>query len=670
MLTLVFKSVPRTMRHVVLGGAALFVYQAPVLAEKVKTESFAAGTITEVITINGDHSQLAETGNSRLVLDKEMRQFNRDNIGDALNLLSGVTLSTNSRNEKMIAVRGFDSREVPLFIDGIPVYVPYDGYVDLDRFTTLDLSAIQVAKGFSSVAYGPNTLGGAINLVSRKPVNAFEGNLSAGFSSGNERKVSANIGTNQESWYLQAGTSYVQSDDFPLSSDFVPTASEDGGDRNNAHRKDTKQSLKIGLTPNDTDEYSLSYQHQTGEKGQPPSTDAESARYWQWPAWDKESVYFISNTTLSNTEILKVRLYQDQFNNEVNSYTDGSYTTLKTSGRGSVGTGRSLYEDQTTGGSVELQSNYVNAHTLRVVSHFKTDRHQEFDGAGDKNTDHKDKLLSFAVEDNISLTDMLSLSVGASWHELTPKTVYNKGNDYSVPKSSTANDAQIGLFYDYSNKARFYLTTAKKTRLPSLKDRYSQRLGTFIENPDLQAEESINYEIGYQGNPWQGAQMSAAIFYSDISNKIQAVANVQDTLEQMQNVGEVRSSGIELGVSDTLTSWLELGANYTYIDLDNISDSTQRLTDVPKNKFTAHALIQPIEAVDIIAFIEYNSKRWASNTLELSGFITLNLKVAYQVHDNISLEAGVNNLNDENYSLADGFPSAGRQWFLNASYQF
>ena len=60
----------------------------------------------------------------------------------------------------MISVRGFDSRQVPLFIDGIPVYVPYDGYVDFNRFSTADLAAIQVAKGFSSMAYGPNTLGG------------------------------------------------------------------------------------------------------------------------------------------------------------------------------------------------------------------------------------------------------------------------------------------------------------------------------------------------------------------------------------------------------------------------------------------------------------------------------------------------------------------------------
>jgi iron complex outermembrane recepter protein len=60
-----------------------------------------------------------------------------------LPVLSGVSLSTNSHNEKTVAIRGFDARKVPQCIDGIPVYVPYDGYVDFKRFTTADLAAIQ-----------------------------------------------------------------------------------------------------------------------------------------------------------------------------------------------------------------------------------------------------------------------------------------------------------------------------------------------------------------------------------------------------------------------------------------------------------------------------------------------------------------------------------------------
>ncbi len=661
---------PRFHLAALTAAIALALAHSPTYAaDSKKTDEFTLGAINVI----GKHSDIGEVGSTQVgsvVTSDEMSRFNRYTVGDALNLLPGVTTSVNSRNEKTIAVRGFDSRQVPLFIDGIPVYVPYDGYVDFNRFSTADLSTIQVSKGFSSVAYGPNTLGGAINLVSRKPVAALEGDVSIGFTEGAGQRTAANLGTNQGLWYLQTGLSYTESNGFPLSSDFDATKTESGGLRDNSQQRDSKMSLKLGLTPNDTDEYALSYYQQNGEKGQPPSTDPSVARYWQWPYWDKESLYFISKTALGDYESVKLRLYHDSFDNEVRSYTDNSYTTLKPSGKGSVGSGRSIYEDSTNGGSVELESTRLEAHTARLVAHYKADDHQELDANHLENTRFKDELVSFAAEDNIQLAPDWLLSLGAARHELSPEKVYSIGNPYSLPNKQVAHDAQSGLFYDWSESARVYATIAKKSRLPSLKDRYSQRLGTYIENPALKPEESINYEVGYQGSPWRGATAEAAIFYSDITDKIQSVANVSGKLSQMQNVGKVRSSGVELGLSGYVREWLELGGNYTYIDLENRSDSETKLTDVPKHKFTAFASVSPMQKVELIAYAEHNSSRWASNTLELSGFTTLNLKAAFTPIEGTTLETGVSNLSDQDYALSDGFPSPGRMWFANANYQF
>lgn len=632
-------------------------------------EPFSLGTIQVV----GQRVPIGEVGENQvasLLTRQDIREFNRDNVGDALNLLSGVTLSNNSRNEKTIAVRGFDSRQVPLFIDGIPVYVPYDGYVDFNRFTTADLAGIQVAKGFSSVAYGPNTLGGAINLISRKPTRTFEGDALIGFGSGTERQASANVGTNQGQWYLQAGLSALHNDGFPLSSDFVATPAEDGSLRNNSQRQDSKLSFKLGLTPNTSDEYALSYYRQNGEKGQPPSTDPAVARYWKWPYWDKESVYFVSKTALGAQENLKFRLYQDKYDNEVDTYTNDSYSVLKTSGAGSVSTGRSIYNDRTHGGSVELESYRLRSQTLRLVAQYKQDGHKESDANERVNTTFKDALVSFAAEDSIQLAPSYTLSLGLAHHELRPEEVYRAGNPYSLPDKQSANDVQAGLFFDQSATARLYATIARKSRMPTLKDRYSQRLGTYIENPGLQAEQSLNYEIGYQGKPLANTRAEAAIFYSNISDKIQSVANVSGTRSQMQNVGKVHASGIELGANSQLAQTVELGANYTYIDLDNVSDPSVKLTDVPASKITVNALYRPLAALQLIAWLEHDSSRWASNTVALPGFTSINLKAACKPINNVAIEAGITNLSDKNYSLADGFPNPGRMWFANANYQF
>ncbi|MEO7108492.1 MAG: TonB-dependent receptor, partial [Rhodoferax sp.] len=601
----------------------------------------------------------------------------RNTVGDALNLLPGVTLSNNSRNEKTIYVRGFDARQVPLFIDGIPLYVPYDGYVDFNRFSTSDLAGIQVAKGFSSVLYGPNALGGAINLISRKPKARLEGDATLGYGSGNERQTAVNVGSNQGNWYVQASASYAQADSFPLSTDFKPTSTEDGGQRENAYRKDSKGSVKVGLTPNASDEYALSYHSQNGVKGQPPSTDPTAARFWQWPYWNTSGVNFISKTLIGSSETLKARLYRDTYTNETDTFTNASYTTLKTSGSGSVSTGRSLYDDAVTGISIELESLRWNAHSVRLVTHYKEDEHKESDATGVTNASYKDALISYGAEDSIVLNPDLTLALGMAQHMLRPASVYNNSSSYGLPDTKTATNGQAGVYYDYTADTRLYATLAQKSHLPTLKDRYSQRLGSYIENPNLATERSINYEVGYQGTPWHGAKAQAALFYSDTYNKIQSafVGAIGSSCNasakcQMQNVGTVRTSGLELSLNAPLRRQLEAGASYTYLNLENVSNPTVRITDIPRQKLTAQLLYKATDVLDLVAFVEYNSSRWSSNVVELPDVTTLNFTASYQATKYITADLGVTNLADKNYQLADGFPNPGRMWFAKLRTQF
>lgn len=595
-------------------------------------------------------------------------QFQRDNIGDALNLVSGTTLATNSRNEKMISVRGFDARQVPLFIDGVPLYVPYDGYVDFDRFTTADLAGIQLAKGFSSVLYGPNALGGAINLLSARPTAPFAADVAVKTGSAGLRQVSFNAGTLQDHWFAQTGFAQNQSDGFNLSDDFVPTATEDGGRRDNASSKDRKWSVKLGYQPNDSDEYMLSYHDQHGEKGQPPSTEPAAARYWRWPYWDKRSLYFLSSTVLTATETLKVRLFHDRFDNEVQSFTDARYRTLKTSGKGSVGSGRSIYDDQSAGLSLELTSLAFAGQQLRLVSQFKQDEHMEFDGNATRNSELTDQLLSVAAEDNLQINDAWLLSAGIGLHRLTPQTVFSFGNPYSLPDAQQALNTQAGLFYQANACRELYWTYAAKTRMPTLKDRYSQRLGTFLENPDLTAEQSDNYEFGIRQQLGRQVQLEGAVFFSAISDKIQTVANVSGVKSQMQNVGRTRASGFEAAITAALNNHWRLGSNYSLTQLQNRADPAVKLTDVPRHKTFSYLRWQLNSPLALQLTHEYNSSRWINNSRELAGFSLVGFSMQYDWQQ-LAFSAGVNNLLDKNYALADGFPAAGRMSFAKIHYQ-
>ncbi|MER8353244.1 hypothetical protein, partial [Acinetobacter baumannii] len=83
------------------------------------------------------------------------------------------------------------------------------------------------------------------NLVTRKPVKPFEGDVRLGVGSGGERRASFNLGGNQGSWYYQLGASYLDADSFPLPRgfrDYKKQPTDTGSKRENADRTDKRLS--------------------------------------------------------------------------------------------------------------------------------------------------------------------------------------------------------------------------------------------------------------------------------------------------------------------------------------------------------------------------------------------------------------------------------------------
>ena len=59
----------------------------------------------------------------------------------------------------------------------------------------------------------------------------------------------------------------------------------------------------------------MTYVLQRGQKDVPPYAGTNSLvrpRFWQWPDWNKDSVYFVSNTPLHGSQYLKGRAYYDR----------------------------------------------------------------------------------------------------------------------------------------------------------------------------------------------------------------------------------------------------------------------------------------------------------------------------------------------------------------------
>ncbi len=637
-----------------------------------------AQTAVDTTAINNKVYQLGEvtiikTIDEESVRSDNMQKNNTNNVASSLKNLPSIILNNSgARNESSVYVRGFDIRSVPVFLDGIPVYIPYDGYVDLARFTTYDISKIDVSKGFSSMMYGANTLGGAINLISLKPTHKLEINSRAGMMSGDGYDAKLNIGNNLGKVYFQANFSYLKRDFIPLSANFDTTTLETNYKRDNSFHKDLKTSIKIGFTPNETDEYSINYIYSHGSKGNPVylgSDENTRVRFWQWPYWDKQSIYFISAKAIGSKTYLKVRFYYDKFKNKLSSFDDNTYTSQDR--RYAF---NSFYDDYTLGGNAELTRELGSYNTLKISAHLKNDNHSEHN-EGDDATHISDNTISFGLEDIFKPTERLTFIPGVSFNirQSLKAEFYNPvDNVISEHPVNTNNalNAQLATYYRFSESILANFNIAYKNRFATMKDRYSYRIGRALPNPELKSERALNLELATTFSVGQKLSIRPELFYSRLSNTIQLVSYVQDDLSQMQNTGSSEFAGADLSIIYQPLENLRFYSVYSYIKRTNLSNPEILFIDVPKNKLFASAEYDIAKKLFLYLSGEVLSERInSSDGLRVSsGYAIANAQVSYRFAKYLSVEAGVNNLFDKNYTIEEGYPEAGQNFYMALNF--
>ncbi|MDR3713489.1 MAG: TonB-dependent receptor [Puia sp.] len=605
---------------------------------------------------------------------RETQQFQRLTVATALNLMPGVAQSNvGPRNESMIYVRGFDLRRTPLFIDGIPVYVPYDGYVDLARFTTFNLSQITVEKGGASVLYGPNTMGGVINLVTAKPEGKLDVYGGGGWLTGGHEEF-VNVGSRLNHFYIQADASRYERDYFNLSHSFTPTRTQGSGDRGNSYNDDWRYGVKLGFTPNANNEYAIGFNHQDGTKGTPVYAGSDtlnslfkSPRYWKWPKWNKQDLYFLSNTKWGK-DYFKSRLYYDQFINTLQSFDNATYTTQT---RPYAFT--SYYNDYTLGANVEYGHSFSTANILKMAVHFKNDVHRE-NNAGQPVRKMSDDTYSIGITDEHTFDTHWYLQGGASFNTRQSLEAQNYNSKTGAITNFPSNDnnavdVQAKLIYTLQPRQTFEFNVSRMTRFATIKDRYSYSLGTALPNPGLHAEDAVNLGLNYTDVSIRKLKLQGSIFYSLIDHVIQSVNNVAiDTttdqeLSQEQNTGRAAFYGAEAAVTYDILQDLKAGVNYSFIKRRNLDNPSLLFTDVPEHKVFAWAQYT-VSPLTLLLSGEYDASRFSTSYgAQAPSFFLANASAFVRIDRWFTLQGGVNNVFDRNYMLTEGYPEQGRNYF-------
>jgi iron complex outermembrane recepter protein len=687
-------------------------------------QSFDLG-VTE-ISVSAEASPISPITDS---IDRnEISALHATNVAEAALNLPGLSIDYKAnRNQTGIMIRGFDTRQVGIYLDGIPIYVPYDGYADIARFLSSDISVIEVAKGYSSPLLGPNGLGGTINVVTRQPEKKIEGDVSFGTGSGRKLESGAHLGSRWEKFFVRGGMDWLETDYFPLSGKFtsnpVLAPNQLTYQRVDSDKRDIRYNGRFGWAPKGEDQYVFSYNKQKGENDVPPYSGVAPAtnkvNYWDYAYWNRDSYYFNSNTSLGESSSIKVRAFYDKYPNALTVFTDPDHTAM---------TQFSPYDDYSAGFSTEYSTRAISRNALGASFFFKDDSHKEHkinykNGLVSLNTPwvlDRDRYVSIGLQDVLNIASKVRATVGLSIDHLSGVTAQDTDSKTNTPTYFTCSagtsagpcllmdkwvfNPLASISYSIANTGTIFFSFAEKTHFPTLKDRYSYKNGQAIPNPTLKPEYARNYTLGYSHAFAGNTMMQVELFRSDVRDAIEnanilpSVSYVCQTLgktycQQSTNVGDEIHKGVEFTVRSSPVRRLSLVSNYTYL-LRSISNPATSYaftakngtvttvpfvpsvfpTGSPKHKTITTANWQLPYEITMMATFRYEAGAFtvdqANTFYKVPGFASVDWGMTFPISHVANLQTGVKNLLDRNYYYQEGFPEPGRNWYMNLRFRF
>jgi vitamin B12 transporter len=175
-------------------------------------------------------------------------------------------------------------------------------------------------------------------------------------------------------------------------------------------------------------------------------------------------------------------------------------------------------------------------------------------------------------------------------------------------------------------------------------------------NPNLRPETSKGWDAGYRQSLFDGdIQVDATYFRNDFANLIVFDFNTF----ALANVGQSRSSGLELSLLVYLTENLSVNTFYTFDNTLNLDTGTALLRR-PRDKVSmsiTQAL--PDWNTNLIFQMIYVGDRLDTNNFILSQYTLLNIAVNTQLTDTLSGILRLDNVTNTFYEEVRGFGTPG-----------
>ncbi len=654
-----------------------------------------------------------------------------ENIQQLLQSVPGVTTEVQSGDSIKIHIRGVENQVymgekpgVAVVIDGVPVF-ERTGRVNIDLD---DIQSIKVIKGGASYLFGDDALAGAVIITTKRGAGMAGYKLAgeAGAFGYYKGLMRAGYANDKSNGYVQASRRGTEGyyDDSASRADYVNGKwqyyLDDRSDLTfgfeNALRKKNSHGTVTGITAATLD---------------PESKD---------PAYNDYANRF--NVRLGKYYLTYSKDTGHNGNLMVNGYTFTDHTQFYSSPIKTT-TDYNYFNDydqvqqgvkaEYRAGSEQIAWMLAtdlrdNSYDNRVTSIDCTGVYGACSsGALNDNNRTRERVQAVYGELKFSVTAPLTVTLNGRYDHI--------GLDYT-DLNATANDNskgfdvaswRLGGNYAVREDLDYYANLSTGFRAPSVDQLFigtnspTQRVAA---NPKLRPEYSLNTEIGLRAKTmWNGVpvDLDAALFQLDRKDHIQATAGQYTTItgNRYDNVGDMRSRGLELTLrSDPQRTW-SWDAAYTYLDAvytrydtfylltcaatshgsciswnsTLFNNDGNQVPRVPHHHLNLSLHYRPSTYWTVSGEMDATSGYYVDeiNRVEIDGYETYNLLLNYErkVNGNLwSLFARVDNLFDKRYyntargnydANYDGVYNAedisivvnqGRTWTLGLALQF